>query len=134
MAACSILVVEDDQSIREILVTILEEENLTVLAARTGADALATLDREMVDLVVLDLLLPDLEGGIVAKEIRRRHRQPRILAISASPTQLTVAAADGVDAILAKPFDLDELLEVVTQLCPAEPKRRKVANPPASPA
>lgn len=122
MPACSILVVEDDTSIREILVMVLKEENLTVTSARNGIDALSIIDSEPIDLVVLDLVLPDVSGPSMVQQIRTTCPNMRILATSASPPALAVAVAHGVDAVLAKPFELDELLAIVTRLCPAEAK------------
>jgi CheY-like chemotaxis protein len=122
MPACTILVVEDDKAIREVLVLILREENLTVVAARNGLAALAIIDRQPVDLVVLDMILPDASWPSMVDQIRATRPGARILAISASPELLAEATKVGVDAVLDKPFELEALLEVVTRLCPAEAK------------
>lgn len=123
MAACTILVVEDNTEIRDLLLEILEEENLTVSGVRNGADALAFVERESIDLIILDVLLPDVTGLAMIQQIRSRRSTTRILAMSGSPAALKMTQDHGVDAILAKPFDVDELLEFVTGLCPATGKK-----------
>ncbi|HLZ07234.1 MAG TPA: response regulator [Chloroflexota bacterium] len=125
MPGCIILVVEDDPEIRTVLLEILEEENLTVIGARSGAEALAIVEQEAIDLIILDLVLPDVSGIAMIKEIRSRRSTTAILALSGSPAGLTMAQEQGVDGFLAKPFDLDDLVEVVTRLCPAKGKRRQ---------
>jgi two-component system OmpR family response regulator len=123
VSGCIILVVEDDPEIRNLLVEILEEENLTVSGARSGADALAIVELQAIDLIILDLRLPDVSGAPLIRQIRSVRSTTAILALSGSPDELMMAQGQGVDATLAKPFDLDDLLEIVTRLCPAKGKK-----------
>ena len=125
MAGCNILVVEDNPDIRSLLVEILEEENLIVTGVKSGADALEIVEHQVIDLVILDLVLPDASGIALISQIRSRRSKTMILALSGSPNHLTMAQDEGVDGVLAKPFDLDNLLEVVTRLCPAKGKKAR---------
>lgn len=116
-----ILVVEDDNAIRQIIAELLEEEGYRVECAVNGADALARLEAsEAPALILLDLTMPVMDGWSF-RETQRRD--PRLALI---PTVVVTAshandphAADGLaaDAFLAKPFDLDRLIATVHRLC-----------------
>ena len=125
IANCIILVVEDNAEIRDLLVDILEEENLSVRGVRSGVEALAILERDAIDLIILDLVLPDVSGIALIPQIRTRRSNTTILALSGSPDGLKLAQDQGVDATLAKPFDLEVLLEIVSRLCPARGRQSR---------
>src|SRR5207247_8654292 len=98
MSVCIILVVEDSPEVRDVLIEILEEENLTVSSAPNGADALAMVELQAIDLIILDLVLPDSSGVALIPQIRSRRSTTAILALSASIDALTLAQDQGVDA------------------------------------
>ena len=109
----TILVVEDESPIRELLAEVLRGEGHRVLAAADGLAALALLDRETPDLVLTDAMMPGLDGLGLAARMRADPRTagvPVVLMSAAVP-----ARPDGLDGVgfLAKPFDLDRLLGVV---------------------
>jgi len=107
-----ILVIDDDEAIRESLDLALSPR-FEVLLARDGREALALLARgERVDLVLLDLMMPGMDGATFLTEARARgHRFPT-LVISADQQHQAIAASLGA-ASLGKPFDLDTLDDAV---------------------
>lgn len=105
-----ILLVEDEESLTNVLVLNLEMENYIVEVASTGKQALQKFD-ESFHLVVLDVMLPELNGFDVCREIRSKSNVP-IIFISAKGTSSDRIAGLklGADDYLSKPFNLEELL------------------------
>jgi two-component system, OmpR family, response regulator len=107
-----ILVIEDEGRIRAFLARALEAEGFAVESADNGADGLARAVRGTCDLVILDLLLPRLDGLSVLRELRQRSPDVPVLIVSARsdlPTKLRGFNL-GANDYLAKPFAVDELL------------------------
>ena len=104
----TILVVEDDTSIHEILKEILLQEHYTVLDAYSGTEALLVLQQKIPDLIILDLMLPGLDGEEI---IKRMHPVP-ILVLSAKSSQDDKVSCllNGAKDYMTKPFDKNELL------------------------
>jgi CheY-like chemotaxis protein len=113
-----ILVVDDDPGIRLFLVTFLRREGFRLLEARDGNEALAAMRGGRADLVLMDLMMPDVSGWDVLRERAADRSLRRIPMIVVTATNSGEAAADlvgqGVYAVLGKPFDLDALLMAVT--------------------
>jgi DNA-binding response OmpR family regulator len=107
-----VLVVEDDKKLGRFLAKALAEDGYAVDACRGGREALALVARNTYALIVLDWMLPDLDGIGVCREIRRAGNAVPILMVSARADVVErVTALDaGVDDYLTKPFHLDELL------------------------
>lgn len=107
-----LLVVEDDRKLARFLTQALTEEGYGVEAARSGREALTLASRNTYALVVLDWMLPELDGLGVAREIRRAGNAVPILMVSARAdvTERVAALDAGADDYLTKPFHLDELL------------------------
>ncbi len=103
-----ILIVEDDVDIHDILKTLLDNENYTTLSAYSGTEALLILDKEPVDLVLLDLMLPGLNG----EEIIEKYNHLPIIVLSAkvSSKDKVNALLKGANDYMTKPFDKEELL------------------------
>ncbi|MCC6174178.1 MAG: response regulator [Chloroflexi bacterium] len=117
-----VLVVEDDDLIRSVLEAALEDEGYLVRTAPHGRAALAVLERQPIDVVLLDLMLPIMDGWTFLKERQQRGIRPAVpvAIVSASRTARDLdAAALGVAAVIPKPFDLDDLLAVVARLAAA---------------
>jgi two-component system, OmpR family, response regulator len=107
-----ILVIEDESRIRSFLARALEAEGFAVEAADNGQDGLDRALRGIHDLVILDLLLPRLDGLTVLRELRRRAPDLPVVIVSARsdlPTKLRGFNL-GANDYLAKPFALDELI------------------------
>ena len=109
-----ILVVDDEQSIRTIVEYALRDAGFTVLTAARGDDALRTVEREQVDLVVLDLMLPGVDGLEVCKRIRAERNVP-IIMLSARGEELdkVLGLELGADDYVTKPFSPRELVSRV---------------------
>ncbi len=108
----NILLVEDEESLAAGLEYNLEEEGYRVLRAENGRKALELLGRAEVDLVILDIMLPFLNGFEVIKDIRTRTPTLPVLFLSArtAPQDKIKGLAFGADDYLTKPFHLEELL------------------------
>ena len=110
----TVLVVEDDPQIREVVVMALADEGFAVLTAGSARAALAAAAATPPAAVVLDLMLPDLDGAEVATRLREQHgAQLPIVLVSASGRVAHVAKRLAIAAFLAKPFDLDLLVGLV---------------------
>ena len=109
-----VLVVDDDPDILDAICDILMGEGYRVARARHGREALAALDRERPALILLDLMMPVMDGLAFAQALRGREgdRDVPIIVISAEGNPQR-AAAVGARAYLSKPFDIDALLSEV---------------------
>ncbi len=106
-----ILIVEDDRSVRILLRTGLVQGNYTPLEATTGAEALEILHNQPIDLVILDLGLPDMDGCAVIEQIRSWTALPILVVSARTQEQDKIKALDlGADDYLTKPFSSGELL------------------------
>lgn len=106
-----ILVVEDEEKISEVVAAYLEKEGFNVKVTASGRDALALAAREKPDLVVLDLMLPDLSGQEVCGELRKSSDVPIIMLTALSSEEDKISGlAIGADDYLTKPFSPRELV------------------------
>jgi two-component system phosphate regulon response regulator OmpR len=106
-----ILVVDDEQRIRTMLRRYLCEEGFKVSDASNGADARAVLERDKVDIVLLDLIMPGEDGLSIARHIRQRSDIPIIMLTGKGNVIDRVAGLEaGADDYIAKPFHLREVL------------------------
>jgi two-component system, OmpR family, response regulator MprA len=107
-----VLVVEDDQRVRDAVTRALRFEGYDVVTASDGVEALDTFDSVAPDVVVLDVLMPNLDGLTVCRRLRERGVDTPILMLTARhEVSDRVAGLDaGADDYLVKPFALDELL------------------------
>ncbi len=110
-----ILVVDDNDALRENLAEALEGEGYEVAVAVDGTDALAHLAREPAPKVVLvDLMMPGMDGGELARRIRSDPRLGGVrLVLTTGLPNARARAGVPVDAVLAKPFGVKELLEAL---------------------
>lgn len=107
-----ILVVDDDKSTRLLLRAVLEAENYTVTVARNGAEALEIMDREHVDLVVLDVMMPEMDGYEFTERLRSADDNLPVLMVSARqlPADKRKGFLVGTDDYMTKPIDEEEML------------------------
>jgi DNA-binding response OmpR family regulator len=107
----TVLIVEDERKLRELLRGYLEREGLTVLTAATGAEALSLAASGEPDLVVLDLGLPDISGEAVARELRAAAPLPILMLTARSSEEDRVRGLEiGADDYVTKPFSPREVV------------------------
>jgi len=127
----NILVVDDEQDIRDVLRELLEQAGCAVQVASEGVEAITMFRNSTPDIVIIDIVMPGKDGVGVIKEIRKESNSVKIIAVSgggklqparykpeAIATTVYLAAADsaGANATLTKPFNKDDLLRVVREL------------------
>jgi len=110
-----ILVVDDDPDILEALSEILEAEGFEIRRARNGKEALDRLEPDPPKLILLDLMMPVMDGWEFAQRLRTKTHLPRIPIIVLSADRNVGNKATDIGAVghLAKPFELNDLLEMV---------------------
>jgi DNA-binding response OmpR family regulator len=111
MSMVKILVVDDDKNICELLRMYLEKEQYTVVIAYDGVEALERFGAENPDIVVLDVMMPRLDGWQVCREIRKKSNCPIIMLTAKGETFDKVLGLElGADDYVVKPFDAKELV------------------------
>jgi two-component system, OmpR family, alkaline phosphatase synthesis response regulator PhoP len=114
----NILLTEDEVHLHETLKLNLEIEGYTVTSAFTGTEALKAVKQEYFDLIILDIMLPEIDGISVCENIRVQQNSVPILMLSAKNTgqDRVTGLRKGADDYLTKPFNLEELLLRVNKL------------------
>lgn len=111
-----VLVVDDDPDVRGILGMLLSREGYEVITAIDGAAALEHVRDARIKLVILDLQMPRLDGDLFRRVYRERGGPAPILLITGAEITPDDLARFGADAYIAKPFDVDVVLETVARL------------------
>ena len=122
------LVVEDDGNIAELLRLYLERDGFEVQCAADGGEGVATFRAYNPDIVLLDIMLPVMDGWSVLREIRKDSRTPVIMLTAKSETPDKVSGLEmGADDYVTKPFEVKELLARIHAVLrrSAEPEGRK---------
>jgi two-component system OmpR family response regulator len=124
-----LLIVDDDDDILSLLTNFFKKHSHTVTVARDGVAAFAALDRQPIDLVILDVMLPREDGFSLCKKLRAVSRVPIIMLTAVTDhTDRTVGLELGADDYVTKPFDQRELLARVRAVL------RRTAETQAAPA
>lgn len=121
-----IMVVDDDKNTRLFLKAVLEAENYTVITAENGEAALELMDSNHVDLVVLDIMMPKMDGYEFTKALRENDNNLPILMVSAKqlPSDKKYGFMVGTDDYMTKPIDEEEMLWRITALL----RRARIAS------
>ena len=119
VAGKRVLVVDDDPDIRELLFTALEDDGFEVVPAGNGQEALAIIETFRPDVIVLDLMMPVMDGWQFAAELRARAEDIPIVLLSAARDLKTHAMALSAAEIIEKPFDLSELIPKIARVASA---------------
>lgn len=121
-----ILVVDDDKNTRRLLQAVLENERYTVFTAENGEDALDKMDKEHIDLVVLDIMMPKMDGYAFTRTLRENQNNLPILMVSAKqlPADRRKGFIVGTDDYMTKPIDEVEMLLRIKALL----RRAQIAN------
>jgi DNA-binding response OmpR family regulator len=107
-----ILVADDDKNIRRLMQAVLEEAGYAVITAKNGEEALLAMERETVDLVVLDVMMPGMDGYEFTRTLRAANDSLPVLMVSAKqlPADRKQGFLAGTDDYMTKPVDEEELL------------------------
>ncbi|MEM3536616.1 MAG: response regulator [Candidatus Bathyarchaeia archaeon] len=122
-----ILIIDDDENIRKVLTTILEEEGYTVETADTAKKAIEKTKKNFYNLALIDVRLPDMEGIELLTKMRDTTPKMRKIIITGYPTlQNAIEAVNrGADAYIMKPFEMEKVLQTIKeQLKKQEEERR----------
>jgi two-component system response regulator VanR len=107
----NILIADDEQAIVDLISIYLKNENLTVFPFNTGQDALSCIESTKIDLAILDIMLPDIDGYSICQRIREKHKFPIImLTAKDAETDKITGFTLGADDYITKPFRPLELV------------------------
>ena len=122
----NILVVDDDKNTRRLMKVVIEEAGYTVYAAADGEEALALLGEQHIDLILLDVMMPGMDGYEFTKSLRTSDNELPIIMVSAKqlPDDIKKGFRDGIDDYMTNPVDEEELLLRIKALL----RRYKIAN------
>jgi CheY-like chemotaxis protein len=119
----SVLVVDDEPQVAWVLRFSLEHEGYRTYTASNGIEALEELEKHHPAVVVLDLMMPEMDGWAVLKELQKLpiEERPRVVIVSAltGPDDKAKATDLGADAFVPKPFDVEQLIDVLGGLAKA---------------
>jgi DNA-binding NtrC family response regulator len=112
-----IIIIDDDESIRQVLKTILEEEGYAVDTADTGKEAVLKTNEKVYNLALIDMRLPDIEGIDLILKIKDTTPRMRKIIVTGYPTiQNAMEAVDKqADAFILKPFDVERVLQTIRE-------------------
>jgi CheY-like chemotaxis protein len=117
--AADVLVVDDDPDMVAIIRIMLDDSGYQVRCARNGKEALESVAEKMPAVVLLDMLMPVMDGWQCARELRARYgRRVPIVVVTAAEHAGARAEQVGGDEVLAKPFEMAELLRIVARYAP----------------
>ncbi|MGC5324723.1 response regulator [Brevibacillus sp. SYSU BS000544] len=120
----NILIVDDDSHIRELVRLILRKEGFDIHEAADGVEALAMLEEKKMDMVILDIMMPNMDGWTLCKELRKLYDLPLLMLTAKGETTQKVKGFElGADDYLVKPFEPLELVARVKALL----KRYRIA-------
>jgi len=114
-----VLVVDDEPAVAEVIAAVLEEAGYTVLTARTGRDALEDAVNLDYDLLITDVVMPEVSGWELIEAVRAQKPQVRVIAISGgggaftADIALDISRRRGATTLLRKPVEIDVLLDAV---------------------
>jgi CheY-like chemotaxis protein len=120
----TIMVVDDEADVIRMITLILEDADYRVISVNRGEDAIKQLASEPVDLVITDIIMPDMEGIEFIRSVQASHPALPVIAISGGGRShnsdfLKFARSLGAQATLPKPFRREELLAVVSKILPS---------------
>ena len=111
-----VLVVDDEPVVRAVVRDVLHEEGYAVVEAPDGRTVLEILDRERPDLVLMDVMMPGIDGREVYRVLRSREDLLDVPVVMMSAAARADRLDPSIAGFLSKPFDLDRLMETVVQL------------------
>lgn len=114
----TILIVDDEPDIADVVATTLEDEGYRVLAASNGVEGLARLKETIPDVLICDLMMPFMDGASMCKRVRSdpKHRDVRIVIASVMDEATISRQFSQYDGFLRKPYRLSTLLDIVAEM------------------
>jgi CheY-like chemotaxis protein len=118
-----VLVVDDDPDLREVVGSMLQVSGYEVRCAGNGQEAVEAVAQKMPAVVLLDMLMPVMDGWQCARELRARYGRsvPIVVVTAAEHARARADQVGDVDGVLSKPFDMDDLLRVVARFFERSP-------------
>jgi len=111
----TVLVVDDEPAIRDLIVAVLEDEGYRAIGAGSGSRALELLPIERPDLVLMDIMMPEMDGRELLRRMRQRPDLDRIPVVMMSAAYSPDRIDHAIAGFLPKPFDLDRLLDTIAE-------------------
>lgn len=122
----SILVAEDDRNLQKLMTAVLKQNGYNVLTAKDGIEALEILDKSHVDLIISDIMMPNMDGYSLTRALRKSNYNLPILMVTAKETfeDKKKGFIVGTDDYMVKPIDMDEMILRVAALL----RRSRIVN------
>lgn len=108
-----ILVIDDEPDIIKVLTSRLQANNYEVVTAANGEEGLEKLKNENPDLIILDILMPQMDGYTFVKRLKKTGREVPIIVLTAKQGMKDLFAIEGITDYVVKPFNADELLKKI---------------------
>ena len=115
---CRLLVAEDEAELRMLPGVLFHDMGWQVDEAADGLEALAKMQTQFYDLVLLDYRMPGLNGAEVYDHLRKEGKEPPVVLVTAAKQVAEIASTHGIPRFLGKPFGIDDLLRVVDDIAP----------------
>ncbi|GCC50396.1 hypothetical protein SanaruYs_06110 [Chryseotalea sanaruensis] len=114
-----VLIIEDNLEVRENTVEILELKGFSVISAENGKEGIAKAEIEKPDIILCDIIMPDIDGYRVIKELKAHPITAKIpfiyVTASGEKSEVKLAMNMGANAYVRKPFDVNELIEKINE-------------------
>jgi len=125
-----ILVVDDDEDIRKVLATILEDNGYAVDTAKNGKEAVKKSKVKFYNLALIDIRLPDMEGTKLLAKIRDTTPKMRKIMVTGYPSMQNAIEAlnKGANAYIVKPFDMDNVLQTIKEQLKKQEKEKRYSQ------
>ncbi len=122
----NILVAEDDRNLQKLMTAVLKQNGYNVLTAKDGIEALEILDKSHVDLIISDIMMPNMDGYSLTRSLRKSNYNLPILMVTAKETfeDKKKGFIVGTDDYMVKPIDMDEMILRVAALL----RRSRIVN------
>jgi len=129
-SSAKILIVDDDENIRKVLVAILEDKGYGTEAVGTAREAIKKSDKKFYNLALIDIRLPDMEGIDLLRKIKDTTPRMRKIIITGYPTLQNAmdAVNRGADAYVTKPFDVERVLSTISEQLKKQEQEKKYSQ------
>ncbi len=130
MDKLTILVVDDEDYIRDSVQIILETENYNVLTAQNGIEALKILEKNYIDIVLSDIKMPEMDGITLLREIKNKYKDIEVILITGYPSLDTAISSvkDGACDYVTKPFKIDDLINKIKKAYESKKLKEEVVE------